>query len=142
MVDAKTYLKQIRLYDAHINTKLEERQHLREKLTSITPTLKDDVVSGGGSQDKLGDAVAKLVDLEDEINQAIDNYVELKKEVNRLIDKIPEPDQLYVIHKRYAEYKSWETIASEMGYTYRWVCAIHGKALLAVENLLKKAKTS
>ena len=67
MIDSKKYLQQIQLYDSHITTKLEELQHLKGMVLRITPTLKDDVVSGGGTQDKLAEAVAKIVDLEAEL---------------------------------------------------------------------------
>lgn len=137
MTDVKRYLQQIRLYDSHINTKLDELQHLKEMVTRITPTLKDDVVSGGGSQDKLADAVVKIVDLEAEIDQEIDRYVNAKQEISSVLDGIVDPDQLQVLHKRYVQYKTFEQIACDMNMTYRNVCYIHGKALLAVNEIIK-----
>ena len=59
----KAYLQKIRLYDTHINNEVAEMSRLKDMVTNITPTLKDDVVSGSGSKDKLGDTVAKIVDL-------------------------------------------------------------------------------
>lgn len=137
MTDVKRYLQQIKLYDSHINTKLDELQHLKEMVTRITPTLKDDVVSGGGSQDKLADAVVKIVDLEAEIDQEIDRYVNAKQEISSVLDGIVDPDQLQVLHKRYVQYKTFEQIACDMNMTYRNVCYIHGKALLAVNEIIK-----
>jgi DNA-directed RNA polymerase specialized sigma subunit len=96
-------------------------------------------VSGSGNQDKLGDSVAKIVDLQDEINQKIDKYVDLKREISALLEQIPDPDQVKVLHKRYFEYKPWEQIACEMNYSYRNVCYIHGKALQAFEALMEGA---
>lgn len=137
MCDAKAYLRKIELADVHINNKLEDMNKLRTMVTKITATISPVCVSGSGSQDKLGDAIAKIVDLQDEINRKIDNYVDLKKEVGELLDKIQDSDQLMVIHKRYVEYKPLELIALEMNCTYRNVCYIHGKALQSVEALLK-----
>lgn len=137
MTDVKRYLQQIKLYDSHINTKLDELQHLKEMVTRITPTLKDDVVSGGGSQDKLADAVVKIVDLEAEIDREIDRYVNAKQEISSVLDGIVDPDQLQVLHKRYVQYKTFEQIACDMNMTYRNVCYIHGKALLAVNEIIK-----
>lgn len=134
---AKKYLQKIKLYDSRINTKLEELQHLKEMVLKVTPTLKGDVVSSSGSQDKLGDAVAKIVDLEDEINKEIDRYVDAKEEVGSILDNLDDPDQLQVLHKRYVQYKTWEQIACEMNLSYRWVCVIHGKALQHLDNFLK-----
>lgn len=138
MLDSpKKYLQQIRLYDSHINTKLEDLHQLKEMVTKITPTLKDDVVSGGGNQDKLGDAVTKIVDLEEEVNRDIDRYVNAKQEISNTLEKISDPDQLQVLHKRYVQYKTWEQIACEMNMSYRNVCYIHGKGLQSVNQILK-----
>lgn len=137
MIDSKKYLQQIQLYDSHITTKLEELQHLKGMVLRITPTLKDDVVSGGGTQDKLAEAVAKIVDLEAEINRDIDRYVNAKQEISATLDKLTNPDQLQVLHMRYVQYKTWEQIACDMNMTYRNVCYIHGKGLQAVNEILK-----
>lgn len=136
MIDAKRYLQQIRLYDSRINTKLEELHRLNEMVLRITPTLKDDVSSSGGSQDKFADTIAKIVDLKDEINRDIDRYVDAKREVSGTLEKISDPDQLQVLHQRYVQYKTWEQIACDMHMSYRNVCYIHGKALLAVREIM------
>ena len=133
---AKDFLKQVQLYDMHINEKLEEMEHLKALTLKITATWKQDTVSGSGNQDKLGDAVAKIIDLENEINQAIDNYVDKKKVVNAVIEQIQDPDQVAVLYKRYFQYESLEQIACELHCTYRNVCYIHGKALQAVSLLI------
>ena len=137
MCDAKAYLKKLELADVHINNKLNDLQNLRTMVTKITSTISPVSVSGSGSQDKIGDTVAKIVDLQNEINDKIDRYVDLKREVSALIDQIQEPDQVKVLYKRYIEYKPLELIAIEMSCTYRNICYIHGKALQAVEALLK-----
>jgi len=135
--EAKAYLRQIKLYDIHINNKLDEMNELRNLTTKVTTTLKPDVVSNSGSQDKLGNMVAKMVDLESEINMSIDEYIDKKKEISSLIDQIDNPEQLAVLYKRYFRYEQWEQIACELHMTYRNVCYIHGRALQAVAELLK-----
>lgn len=140
MTDAKRYLQQIKLYDSRISTKLEELQHTKEMVLRITPTLKEDVVSGGGgSQDQLAEAVARIVDLEAEINRDIGRYVNAKQEISATLDKLTDPDQLQVLHMRYMQYKAWEQIACDMHMTYRNVCYIHGKGLQAVNESIKEA---
>lgn len=137
MCDAKAYLRKIELADVHINNKLNDLHKLRSMVTKITSTISEVAVTGSGGQDKLGDAVAKIVDLQEEINRKIDSYVDLKREVSAVLEQIQDPDQVKVLHKRYFEYKPWEMIACEMNYSYRNVCYIHGKALQAVEALLE-----
>lgn len=139
MCDAKAYLRRIELLDAHINNKLNDLATLRTMVTKITATITPVAVSGSGNQDKLGDAVAKIIDLQNEINQKIDMFVDSKREVSAVLEKLQEPEHVKVLHKRYVEYKPWEQIACEMCCTYRNVCYIHGKALQEVEALLKES---
>lgn len=134
---AKEFLQQVKLCDMHINEKLEELERLKALTTKITSTWKTDVsVSGSGNQDKLGDAIAKIIDLEADINKAVDEFVDKKKEVSMIIEKIQQPDQVAVLYKRYFQFETWEQIACEMHMTYRNVCYIHGRALQTVEGLL------
>ena len=137
MSDAKTFLQQVKLYDTHINVKLEELSRIKALSTKITATLKQDVVSGGGNQDKIGDAVAKIVDLEREINAIIDAYVDLKRQVEEVVEKVTDPDEAAVIYKRYFLHERWEQIAMEMNMSHRTVTRLHGRALQRVNDLLK-----
>lgn len=137
MTEAQKYLMQVKLYDTHIDNKVQELDRLKAMATKVTTSLSPAPGHGSGGQDKLGDAVAKIIDLQKEVNQAIDVYVDKKREVSSLIEKVKDPDQLAVLHKRYIQYKHWEQIACEMGFTYRNVCYIHGRALQAIEELLK-----
>ena len=129
--EAKRMLQQVRLFDIHINSKLEELDKLKALTLKITTTIKPDVVSSSGNQDKIGDAVARIVDLQNEINQAADKYVDRKKYVSDIIERIEDPDHVAILYKRYFHYERWEQIACEIGCTYRNVCYIHGKALAA-----------
>ncbi len=138
MEDAKTFLQKIRLYDIHIQNKTDDFLFLRELTTKITPLYKTEPVSGGGNSDKIGDAVSKMIALEAEIAATIESYIERKKEVGRILEKISNPDQATVLYKRYFLYKSWEEISREMCMSYRNVCYIHGRALQAVNEILKE----
>lgn len=134
------YLLQVKLCDAHINNKLEELAQLRALSTKITTTLKQDVVSGGGYGDKVGDAVSRIVDMQNEINAAIDDYINKKNEVKRVIEKVTNPDQLNVLLKCYILHETLEQIACDMGYSYRNICYIHGRALQSVEAVMEGEK--
>ena len=137
---AKNCLQKIRLYDVQINSKLEEIAKLRAMTTKITPTLSGDVVSGTRSQDKLGDAVARIVDLEAEIDRRIDALCDLKREAMQLLDKLQNPNHYEILDKRYFQFKSLEQISVDMGYTYRNVCYIHGKALQALTAIMNETE--
>lgn len=136
--ETQEYLRQVKKLDANINSKLEQVAHLKAMTLKITTTMKENVVSGSGNQDKIGDAIAKIIDLENEINSDIDSYVDKKREVCSIIETVSNPDQMAVLQKRYLLYEPWEQIALEMHCTYRNVCYIHGRALQAVEKLRKE----
>lgn len=134
---AQEYFLQVKMCDTHINDKLEELAMLQDMVTKITASYSIES-GGGGNQDKLGDAVAKIIDLQTEINEAVDAYVDKKREVSRTLEQIQDADQVAVLHKRYFLCEPWEQIACEMNMTYRNVCYIHGKALDAAKELLER----
>lgn len=137
--EAKEFLNSVRLYDTQINNKLEEIHALKTMLTKITTTLKEDAGSGsGGNSDKIGNAVAKLVDIENALNADIDAFLIAKDRVNALINQINDPVQLRVLHLRYFEYRRWEAIADELHMVKRNVQYIHGRALQTVNKLMKE----
>lgn len=140
--EAQEYLLQVKRLDANIDSKLEQVAHLKAMSLKITTTLKQDVVSGGGNQDKIGDAIAKIIDLEEEINRDIDAYVDKKREICRVIEAVEAADQMEVLQKRYLLYEPLEQIALEMHCTYRNVCYIHGRALQAVMEIMKEGKVN
>lgn len=137
---AQEYLRQVRLYDIHINSLLEEKAQMESLAQKITSSWSSERVSGTGNQDKLGDTVAKIVDLERKIDRAVDNFVDKKAEVRAVIEKVKNPDHLELLLKVYIHYETLEKVACEMHMTYRNACYIHGRALQCVECILKGVK--
>lgn len=140
-MNAKEYLCRIGRCDDKINTMIAEVESLYAMVTKITPTLKSDVVSGGGSQDKIGNAVAKIVDLKEEINREIDKFVDMKREAAALLNKLENHLYYMILHRKYVQHESLEQIAADMHYTYRWICILHGRALQEFQSVLDKAGT-
>jgi len=137
MDKVKEYLLQAKRIDVNIESMLEQVSQLRGMTTKITATLKPDMVFAGGASDKVGNAVAKIVDLENEINEKIDEYIDKKREISDVLSAVSDAEQSAVLHKRYLLYESWEQIALELHCTYRNVCYIHGRALQSVKDILK-----
>lgn len=96
-----------------------------EKMTSsfhLTP-------SGGGNNRSIENAVEQI----DALNLQL---VEKRKEVNRLriylsgaISSVPDEKLKKLLRLRYIDGITWEKIAEEMGFSYQWICKLHGKAL-------------
>lgn len=133
---AREYLEQVKLIDIHINSRLEELAQLKALATKTTSTWSAEPGGGSGNQDKMGNAVAKIIDMQQEINDAIDAFVCKKNEVRTLLEKIKNPDQLEILFKVYFQYETLTQAACEMGMTYRNACYIHGEALREVERLV------
>lgn len=138
MIDAHEYLSMVPLYDANIENLLEELQRLNDLALKITSTMGGEAVSGTRAQDKLGDAVAKLVDYADEISETVSQYREKKREISATIQKIENADQAKVLHKLYFENKQWKTIAKEMHMTERNAQYIRDDALRSVNRILRR----
>ena len=87
---AKEYLKSLKRYDVMINQKLQEQEELRSLLTSIEPIdlTKERVQGGKQNFDKMGDIIAKVVELEHEIDNEIDMFVDSKHKIINQIQSL------------------------------------------------------
>ena len=133
---ARWYLEQIKTMDAKINSDIEELAQLEALATKTTSVLGDERVQSSGSQQKMADCVAKIVEMKEQINQEIDAYIEYKKDARNVICAC-DADCLTLIHKRYFQFKTWERIAVEMNFTYQWVSGgLHHRALSQVQKAL------
>ena len=130
MSEAKEYLMSIALLDAKIDARVSEMDELKDKLLHITATLSPDKGgSAGGTQDKMAGTMARIVDLQRQINADIDGLVDRKNEALKMLDSMKNPEHMAILHKRYFLHQPFERIAFDMGYSWRWVCKLHGRAL-------------
>lgn len=141
--EAKAYLLQIRKYDKQINRKIAHKEALYNQITRTTPVLRQDAATGGGNQDKIGSALAKMIDLEREITQDIDNLADLKRQAEKLLDRVADKnaDHFEVLSRRYISYESYPKIAFAMGYeSDRGAKSLHGRALLTFWKVMHEKK--
>ena len=130
------YLNQIRTMDAKINADIEELAQLEALATKTTSVLGGERVQSSGSQQKMADCVAKIVEMKDQINREIDTYIDFKMEARRIIWEC-DADCMKVLHKRYFLFRSWKRIAAEMEKSKQWVSDdLHKKALAQVQKVL------
>lgn len=134
---AMQYLKEIKRIDAKIDAKLEELERLNALITKTTVAMGGERVQTSGNPTKMENAVTKAVDLKDEINAEIDRLIDYKAEAIALIDSVCDAECIRLLHSRYLQYKTWETMAVEMGYTYQWVSGgLHQRALSQLQKAL------
>lgn len=138
MFDAKAFMGAVKLYNAHIENRLAEIEKLDDMIKRVTGAIREDAGCGGsGPKDKIGDAVAIIVDLKKQIRYEIENYKDKRNEVTAILDQMRNADQVKVLHKLYFQDQSWEEIAKSMNRSERSAQNIHGKALIEVQKLLR-----
>ena len=143
---AKQYLSQLQKLDVVIEQKLQELDELKKitvDLKGIDYT-KEKVKSSATHCADFENTIIKIMDLESKINAEIDKFVDKKHTIINQIQALNDTKYVQVLHKRYVEYKGFEQIACEMGYTYDYVRKVHSRALIDFEKkickIIKKAQ--
>lgn len=132
---AKSFMNRVEKIDCLIKNKLIEREQWKDIAMGITARLDGEKVKSSGSNDKIGDAIARFVDLEAEINHEIDRMIDAKREILEIIEQLP-PEQYDILHARYIQKKSFKEIAVDKKISYSMVTTLHGNALKSVQILL------
>lgn len=130
-----TYLKQIDRLNRMIQNKLSEIDQLQQMAISITIAPKEVNVKASSDKDKMGNAVAKIVDLESEVNSLVNEYIAKRKQIIQQIDSIKDVNMYHVLAERYIVGKSLNVISVEMNYSYKQIKRIYNSALLEFEKL-------
>lgn len=136
--EKKEYLLGYQYLNQRINRLLLEQQQWRELATRVSPNLSG--MPRGGGRGGAQEAISKIVDLETEINAEIDKLVEKRKEIEGIIRMVEDSTLRTLLEYRYINGKKWEEIALMMGYDYRYILKIHGKALSALPSDLGKKR--
>ena len=130
--EKKEYLLGYQRINHRINSLLLEQQRLRDLVVGVSPNLSGMPRGGGGSGTQ--GTIAKIIDLETEINLEIDKLVEKRKEIEQVIRTTEDSTLRALLEYRYINGKKWEEIALMMGYDYRWILRLHGRALELVDE--------
>ncbi len=125
----KEYLNQAYWLDRRIDSKLEQLSALKEMATKTTNIMNDDVVSHSRNLHSLQDVISKIIDMQAEINNDIDHLVNLKQEIMQVIKGVQNPEHQILLEQRYLCFKSWESVAEELGYNIRHVYRLHDEAV-------------
>lgn len=136
----KEYLQQIRLLDIRIKSIETEIEQLRSEQITLTGIRLDGMPHERNPGDPVGNAAAKLAD---ELTNLEGNLIRTKSELWRkraevvaLLGKVTEPDYNQILYLRYVKLERWETIACDMGYSFRHTTRLHGEALKEFEKVM------
>lgn len=128
-------LAQVRQIDQLIQTKQEQLERLEALACHITPTLSHTGGCAGGTKDKLGDTVVRIVDMQREIDTCIDELVNLKQEASDMLGLLRDMRLRTILEMRYILGYDWDKIADCMGYSPRQTRRLHVEALNEFEKL-------
>lgn len=134
----KAYLTQIERLDRMIQNKLFEMVQIRAMATSVSSIPKEINVQSSPDVDKIGNYVAKIIELENETGLLVDEFVEKRKKIVSQIDKIDDTNLYHILSERYIARKELSVIAIEMGYSFKQLCRLHGNALIEFERVYGK----
>ena len=110
-----------------------ERQ-LQEQIDALRsqqmfPSVNYDGMPQGNAHSDLSGYVARLDALISQLEQEQAMAVRQYKEIHDRIHKMQDGAEKEVLIRRYLMGRTWEQIAVEMDYNYRWVLRLHGRAL-------------
>lgn len=134
---ARDYLRQPQKLDAMINNKLIEKDQLKSIALSITPQMGGERVQSSSSQQRMANAIDKIVDIDAEINRLIDRLVDKKQEVISTIEEL-NVTEYDVLHKLYIQGLTYYDVAQAYGKSYSWATTIHGRALSSLQRVLNE----
>jgi DNA-directed RNA polymerase specialized sigma subunit len=139
------YLNQVKVLDSLIINKTIEQEQLRELAEKITQA-NDGMPHASGVSDKIGNAVAGLVDLQNETAVLVAAFKSVLQDVIKHIEMLPE-EQYSILHCKFIRkredignhrswYYSWEEVAEIVGYSESQVYRIKKKALRNLQRIL------
>ena len=134
---AKEYLSQAYRLNQLANTKMEQIENLRALSEKVTASYGTEQVTHSRNVTSMEDTIVRIVAAQEDLNRQLNEIVRLQVEISTLIDKVQNVNYSQILTKRYLRFMPWNRIASEMGYSRRWVLQKHGQALEVVEKLLK-----
>ena len=162
-MNAKDYLNQIGIIDSRIKIYDSEIKKIRAELkligdvgvssswpdgqphgTLITdPTSRQGIRLAESTNEKREELKKELLEYEYKQIMARSALWAKRMEVLETMSRICSPEDMMshtyfrLLELRYMEFKTWEQIAVELGYTYRHTTRLHGIALQRLEKILK-----
>ena len=79
----------------------------------------------------------KWEELTAKIGKEWDALIDLKHIITDQIRRLPDERHIKLLGMRYVDYKSFEQIAVELGYSFEYTLKLHGRALMAFTEMYK-----
>lgn len=135
IAEAKKELREYRANIKYIEEKIDDTEEVKTKIEKITPTISLTKTNGSReSPDKFADAINRLEELKIDCTKKMKDLLIKKFIIDDKIESISQPYR-NVLFFRYTRVKSWEEVATELGYNISYVQDLHGEALYLYSKL-------
>lgn len=105
----------------------EEIKQLR--LNAMMPAVVNDGMPHGSDGGDLSGYAARVDELLSELKGQMEKRIQTRREITQKIEEMSCETEKMVLRYRYIHLLKWEEIAVKMGYVYRNILYLHGKAL-------------
>lgn len=120
----------LRSYGKAVRQMERSELKIREmRLNKMYPSVINDGMPHASSQSDLSDYAALLDQEEKRYMKYRYQRVKKCKEITDRIERLSDEDEKDVLIYRYIKLMKWEDICVKMGFSWKWVHKIHGRAL-------------
>lgn len=125
----KKLLQQAFILNKQIMQKHEEIERIEAIAAKTTTILQQDKIFSSTNSDKIGNCIAKKDEILHKLNDDLDALLMVSNDIINAINSLDNELHKLVLTERYLNLKSWERIAVDINYDYRYVLKLHGRAL-------------
>ena len=123
----KEYL--LRYRDAVRSEKQINEEIKQLRLDTMMPAVVNDGMPHGSGAGDLSGYAARVDELLADLKDQMEKRIAIRREITQKIEEMSSETEKMVLRYRYIHLLNWEEIAVKMGYVYRNVLYLHGKAL-------------
>lgn len=134
---AKEYLKRYRAALCRADALRMAINEAIERATDVSAKLRQVVVSGSGTSDRVAEDVARAIDMSAPLYEELKQARRVLDEVMEAIGAVRDEMQKTVLILRYVEGMGWPDIQDKIGYERTQTLVIHGRALWHVNKWLE-----
>ena len=131
---AREWLERARTVTMELEALQDTRDEMEDRLMKTTSTITGDIVDGTKDPHKFD----QLGDIAFQITEAIKTCQQIYAETMAVIRQVDNGKYRTLLELRYIKNETWERIAVKMNYSWRQTHRIHGWALVAVGEVLKR----
>ena len=127
-------LKQYQAIDRELRGIEEALARLRARLESpAMPKLSETPKGRKTETDRLGNMVAKILELEALYNDKQNALIDIQRQLEEALERL-DPMERTLMRLRYLQGLSWERVCADMSYSWNVVHRIHRVALLKLDE--------